>query len=163
MRMNEGVEWAAHCAVVLAALPPEGALPAAKLAEYFDLAPPYLSKTMQQLSRAGIVTSAQGRRGGYRLAREAEAITLLDIVEAVDGEDRAFRCTEIRRRGPAAVPARRYSPRCGIAAAMWQAEDAYRRSLASVSIADIAAGVLEQAPPLALARTEAWLAAALER
>lgn len=163
MRISEGVEWGAHCAVVLAALPPGASLPAAKLAEYFDLPVAYLSKTLQHLSRAGIVASAQGRRGGYQLGHPAGHITLLDVVVALEGDDPAFRCTEIRRRGPAAAPARRYGPRCGIAHAMWEAEDAYRRSLASVTVEDLARGVLEQAPPIALARSRAWLEDALER
>ncbi len=163
MRINEGVEWGAHCAVVLAALPPGAALSAGRLAEYFDLPVPYLSKTLQHLSRAGIVASNPGRRGGYQLGRPAADISLLDVVVALEGDEPVFRCTEIRRRGPAAAPARRYSPRCGIAHAMWEAEDAYRRSLASVTIEDLARGVLEQAPPAALARGRAWLEAALER
>src|SRR6058998_4087010 len=79
MRMNQGVEWAAHCAALLAVLPPDVAVPAATLAEFHDLPAAYLAKALQQLAAAGIVTAVPGRRGGYRLARSAEQITLLDI------------------------------------------------------------------------------------
>ena len=163
MRMNQGVEWAAHCAALLAALPPDVAVPAATLAEFHGLPAPYLAKAMQQLAAAGIVTAVPGRRGGYRLARSADQITLLDIVDAVDGDEAAFRCTEIRRQGPSAVPRRYYSPRCGIAAAMWAAEHAFRDSLASVTIAEIAAGVQRDSPPAALEKASRWLATALTR
>jgi len=161
--MNQGVEWAAHCAALLAALPPDVAVPAAKLAEFHDLPAPYLAKALQQLAGAGIVSSVPGRRGGYRLARPAQEITLLDIVDAVDGGAAAFRCTEIRRRGPSAVPPRHYSPRCGIAAAMWEAEQAFRDTLSAVTIAAIAEGVRRDSPPEALEKGRGWLASALTR
>ena len=70
-----------------------------------------------------------GRGGGYRLGRSAERITLLDVVEAVDGTDPFFRCTEIRKRGPARAPARAYAPVCAIAGTMARAEDAWRAEL----------------------------------
>src|SRR4051794_29745239 len=121
MQLGEGVEWALHSCVLLALLPSDKTLPAARLAEAHALAPAYLAKHLQALSNAGVVTSVPGRRGGYRLARPPADITLLEVVEAIEGDDGAFRCTEIRRRGPAAVPAREYSPVCGIAGAMARA------------------------------------------
>jgi len=163
MRMNQGVEWAAHCAALLAALPPDVAVSAAALAEFHGLPAPYLAKAMQSLAAAGVVVAVPGRRGGYRLARPAEVITLLDIVVAVDGDADAFRCTEIRRRGPSAVPHRYYSPRCGIAAAMWEAEQAFRESLASVTVASIAEGVRRDSPPAAVEKGRRWLESLLTR
>jgi Rrf2 family protein len=162
MRLNEGVEWAAHCAVLLAALPEGASLPAARLAEYHGVPAPYLAKSLQALTRAGIAESTAGRFGGYRLARPATSISLLEIVHAIEGAEPAFRCTEIRRRGPAAVSARAYPPMCGIAAAMWRAEDAWRRELARTTVAEIAEQVMSQAPPAALTKATAWLTGALE-
>ena len=81
MRMNEGVEWAAHCAGLLAALPEGASLPAARLAEFHGVPAPYLAKTLQALKRAGIVRSTTGRVGGYRLGRPATDITLRKEVE----------------------------------------------------------------------------------
>jgi Rrf2 family protein len=161
MRMTQGVEWAAHCAALLALLPPGVAMSATKLAAFHDLPAPYLAKALQQLARAGIIDAVPGRRGGYRLARPAEEITLLDIVEAVDGSAPAFRCTEIRRRGPSAVARRLYTPRCGIAAAMWEAEQAFRDSLAAVTIATIAQGVQRDSPRAALVKGRDWIASQL--
>src|ERR1700704_2312596 len=103
MRLSDGVEWGVHVCVVLAALPDDAALPAARLAEYHGIPAAYLAKHLQSLSRAGIVESVPGPGGGYRLARPAEKISVLDIVQAIEGSAPAFRCTEIRRRGPAAV------------------------------------------------------------
>lgn len=159
MRTNQGVEWGAHCAVVLALLPDGAALSAAALAEYHGIPGPYLAKTLQALARAGLVTASPGRHGGYRLARPADRITLLDLVRAVEGEEAFFQCTEIRKRGPARAPARDYPPECAVAGAMGAAEAAWRRSLASVTVADLAAQVGRQAPPVAMARSIRWLGA----
>src|SRR6266508_5269600 len=100
MRLGEGVEWALHCCTLLAVLPPDQAMPASRLAEYHGVPGAYLAKHLQALSQAGIVEAVPGRRGGYRLARRPDEITLLDVVDAVEGAEGSFRCTEIRRRGP---------------------------------------------------------------
>jgi DNA-binding IscR family transcriptional regulator len=86
---------------------------------------------------------------------------LLEIVHAIEGAEPAFRCTEIRR-GPSAVSARAYPPMCGIAAAMWRAEDAWQRELARTTVAEIAEQVMSQAPPAALTKATAWITGALE-
>jgi len=154
--MSEGVEWGIHCCTVLALLPPDTALPAARLAEFHGVPAPYLAKSLQALTRAAITESLPGRHGGYRLARPLDRITLLDIVEAVDGGQPAFTCTEIRRRGPARVPARQYTPRCAIAVAMARAEEAWRRELAATSIADLLITLSTTVPPDAAAKGAAW-------
>jgi Rrf2 family protein len=160
MRLNEGVEWAAHCLALLAALPEEMALSAARLAEYHDVPAPYLAKSLQALAGAGLISSRVGRNGGYRLTRPPEEITLLDVVRAVDGDEPLFRCTEIRRQGPSRVAARHYAPICAIAAAMRRAEAAWRAELRATTIADIAEQVRRDAPALAIQKTTAWLAGA---
>jgi Rrf2 family protein len=157
MRTNQGVEWGAHCAVVLALLPDGATLSAAALAEYHGIPGPYLAKTLQALARGGLVTATPGRHGGYRLSRPADRITLLDLVRAVEGGDTFFRCTEIRKRGPARAPSRAYPPVCAVAGAMWEAEAAWQRSLEAVTVADIAAQVGRQAPTVAVAKGIRWL------
>jgi Rrf2 family protein len=157
MRLSEGVEWAAHCAVLLAVLPEGSSLPAARLAEYHGVPSPYLAKSLQALGRAGIVGSRAGRHGGYHLARPAGEVTLLEIVEAVEGDGAFFRCTEIRRRGPTRVAAAAYTPTCGIAHAMAEAERAWRDSLATVTVAHLVHGAVTDAPPAAVAKGVRWL------
>jgi Rrf2 family protein len=157
MRLSEGVEWGLHCAVVLSVLPPDAALPTARLAEFHGVPVAYLAKHLQAMSRAGILAAGTGPRGGYRLARPATDISVLDVVEAVDGEEPAFRCLEIRRRGPAALPARAYRTMCGIHRVMVDAEAVWRAELARTSIADLAAGVAREASPKAFEKFGAWL------
>lgn len=157
MRLSEGVEWGMH-AVVLLALVPEGtALPAARIAEFHGVTAPYLAKHLQTLARAGVLASVPGARGGYRLARPAAEIRLLDVVEAIDGPASAFRCTEIRRRGPAAGPASDYRVPCTIHGAMIRADEAWRAELARTTAADLATSVLASSSPQSLERGAAWL------
>jgi Rrf2 family protein len=157
MRLSEGIEWGLHCAVLVAVLPPGGALPASRLAEYHGVPAPYLAKHLQALSRAGILEAVPGPRGGYRLARPPTEITVLDVVEAIDGTEPAFVCTEIRRRGPARVAAREYRVPCAIHAVMDRADEAWRRDLRSTSLADVVGMVAQGASPKALVKGATWL------
>ncbi len=118
----------------------------------------YLAKQMQALSRAGIVESVPGRNGGYKLARPAADITLLDVVLALEGPERAFRCTEIRQQGPSAVSPSSYVKPCGIASAMWKAEETYRQSLAVTTIADLVAELETGVDPEQTEKAIVWLA-----
>jgi Rrf2 family protein len=163
MRMSEGMEWATHCAVVLAGLPAGAVLPATRLAEYHGVPGPYLAKSLQALARAGIVEATTGRHGGYRLQRPASEITLLDVFWAIEGDGPLFRCTEIRKRGPARVAAGCYTSTCGIAAAMGRAEMAWRAELGRSTIADLLSGVLTEAPPAAIEKSIRWLGTVLSR
>ncbi|HEX4819161.1 MAG TPA: Rrf2 family transcriptional regulator [Acidimicrobiales bacterium] len=156
MQLGQGVEWSLHCCTLLALVPPERTLPAARLAEFHGVPPAYLAKHLQALAQAGIVESTAGRKGGYRLAKPPTEITILDVVDAVEGGEPAFRCTEIRRRGPARVGAAEYRHPCGIAMAMQRAETAYRAELERVTIADLVHGLAETVSPVAVRKSASW-------
>jgi len=136
MKLSDGVEQAIHCVAMLAGLTPGGVLAASALAEFHGVGTSYLLKHLQALSRAGILQTVPGPRGGYRLARAPEAITLLDIVLAVEGREPAFRCAEIRQRGPNPLPEKPVRP-CEINAAMLRAERAYRAELQRTTVAEL--------------------------
>jgi Rrf2 family protein len=157
MRLSDGVEWGVHVCVLLAALPDEAALPAAKLAEYHGVPAPYLAKHLQALAGAGVLRTIKGARGGYRLARPPAEITVLEVVEAIDGDESAFRCSEIRRRGPLAMPAREYTKVCGVHHAFTRADEAWRAELAQTTIADLFVGLLADVPRTALEKGARWL------
>jgi Rrf2 family protein len=145
MKMNEGVEWAMHSCVNLSWAAGE-AVTAKRLAAFYNLPTAYLNKQLQALTRAGILTSVSGPKGGFQLARDPRNISLLDIVVAIDGPDDAFRCTEILKQGPGADARADYTKICVISQAMRGAELTYRRELASRSIADIADEVVRRTP-----------------
>ena len=163
MKLSDGVEWGVHVCVLLAVLPDDAALPAARLAEYHGVPSAYLAKHLQALARAGVLETVKGPRGGYRLARSPAEISVLDVVEAIDGDEPAFRCTEIRRRGPSAVPAREYRMPCGIHRVFTRADEAWRAELAATTIADLVVGVMQEAPRAALEKGVRWIAEAVDR
>jgi Rrf2 family protein len=146
-----------HAVVLLALTPPGASLTALRIAEFHGVPGPYLAKHLQALSRAGILESLAGARGGYRLARPADEIRVLDVVEALDGDSASFRCTEIRRRGPAAVAASEYRVPCAIHATMLRADAAWRAELARTTAADLAREVLATSSPRGLELGAAWL------
>ena len=156
MQLGEGVEWALHCCTLLAVVPDGHTLPAARLAEYHGVPPAYLAKHLQALAQAGIVQSVPGRKGGYRLAKPASEVTLLEIVDAVEGTGPAFRCREIRRRGPAAMPASEYRAPCGIHTAMQRAEDAWRAELDSQTVEDLLHHLSLSVSPVAIRKAAGW-------
>jgi len=157
MRLSDGVEWGVHVCTLLAALPDGSALPAAKLAEYHGVPAAYLAKHLQALAAAGVLETVKGARGGYRLARPPAEITVLEVVEAIDGDESAFRCSEIRRRGPLARPAREYTRICGIHSTFDRADAAWRKVLAETSVADLFLGVLQDVPAATLEKGARWL------
>jgi len=159
MRMSEGVEWALHSCLLMA-WQGDDPVSTAKIAAAFDLPSSYLNKQLQALAKAGLVSSTSGPRGGFRLARPPKEITLLDVVEAIEGPEDAFRCQEIRQQGAgASFPKAEFRERCAIAAAMRRAEAQWRQSLAAQTLADIQSTVDGKAPH-AGPRMRNWLATA---
>ncbi len=163
MRMSKGVEWAVHACAMLAPLPPGHGLSLAALAEFHGVPLAYMAKQLQALSRAGLVSTRPGRTGGYRLARAPEAISLWDVVAAIDGPEPAFRCTEIRQNGPCAIPRRDCVRACPIAAAFAGAEQAWRTALKSVSLAEILKSVARDSAADHLSAVAAWYGSAITR
>lgn len=157
MRLSNGVEWALHCCVSLSQTVQP--VPATRLAELHDVPPAYLAKHLQALSHSGVVRSTPGQAGGYTLTRPAEQISILDVVTAIDGDTPAFRCTEIRQRGPIAVPRERCATPCAIARAMASAEQAWKHALSQITIADLAARINADSAGTAAADLRRWLAA----
>ena len=63
----------------------EGAVLAQRISKEYDIPLEYLLKILQQLVRASVLRSKRGPRGGFFLAQDAQNITMLQIIEAVDG------------------------------------------------------------------------------
>lgn len=137
-RLSDGVEAALHCALVLAGLPEGKVLPGKSLAELHGVSETYLLKHLRALTAAGVIEALPGPRGGYRLSRAPASITMLDIVEAIDGREPAFLCREIRRRGPGKTkdPCA-YKTDCFIKSRMLAAEAAWRDALRAQTLADL--------------------------
>jgi Rrf2 family protein len=157
MQLKNQVEWALHCCAILAGVPAGRYLSTKALAELHGVPKEYLSKALQGLSQAALVESTLGPSGGYRLAKEPEAITFLDIVEAVEGSTASFVCTEIRANNPCRGSKQRDDKPCAIARAMWNADEAWRASLRGVTLADLAGTLARDIPPELMKRTRDWV------
>jgi Rrf2 family protein len=149
MKLPVSTEWLLHCAASLAQLEAGATASAAQLAQYFDLPAAYLAKQLQALVKAGVLAATTGPHGGFRLARPASEITLLQIVEAVDGASSPYECREIRQQGRGALPAEECQTPCILAEKMAEAHKAWRNSLAMTSLAEIIAAL----PPSTSLRT----------
>ena len=86
MNISTRCEYAARALVELACHEnDEAPIPAARIAAQRDIPDKFLVHILLQLKRAGLVRSVRGNQGGYLLARNAAQITMLDIVQAIDG------------------------------------------------------------------------------
>ncbi|HVJ80886.1 MAG TPA: Rrf2 family transcriptional regulator [Planctomycetia bacterium] len=88
---SQTVEYALR-AVVHLAMYPDQALTAEDIAKQTKVPRAYLAKVLQALHRAGVVRSQRGVRGGTRLARPPEELSILDVVNAVDPIKRINYC-----------------------------------------------------------------------
>ena len=92
-----------------------------------------MTKIVQSLARAGLIETREGAKGGIRLARPSEKITLLDVLQASDQERPLFR-TDIDR---ALTGGRPDVIRRRVADNLRQAEGAMKAGLAATTIADL--------------------------
>jgi Rrf2 family transcriptional regulator, nitric oxide-sensitive transcriptional repressor len=74
------------------ALTPDDLVPTPLLAERTKVPSNYLSKVLQQLAGAGLIVGRRGVGGGYKLARAAADVTLIQVVNAVDKVERIASC-----------------------------------------------------------------------
>lgn len=122
----------------------------------------FVAKIFPKLEKAGIVEASGGIRGGYRLARAPENISVLDVVDAVEGRKPLFDCQEIRERCAlfgTTPPQWAIGGVCGIHSVMLRAEDVLRAELAKTSLADLTAGVADKGMPSGFVhQVQTWFA-----
>ncbi len=85
MKLNRATIYALQALVHLADGPPATLMTSHRLATMDSIPPQFLLKILTLLGQAGMVRSVKGPNGGCRLARTADRITLLDVVEVVEG------------------------------------------------------------------------------
>lgn len=110
-----------------------GRTSAAELAAETGLPAPTVAKLVSRLSAAGLLRSVRGAGGGLQLARPAAAITLADIVEAVEGPIALSACSD---GGECAV-----DQQCAVRPHWRVVNQALRGALASVSLVQLSRGV----------------------
>jgi len=86
MRLTRAGEYAVRCVLYLAGREKGEVIPRKEIANEMEIPDQFLGKVAQQLAKAGVIEIIQGSRGGFRLLRPPEEITLLVVVETVIGE-----------------------------------------------------------------------------
>ncbi|WP_030612386.1 RrF2 family transcriptional regulator [Streptomyces sclerotialus] len=149
MRISARADYAVRAALQLAACTDAGPLKAEAIAAAQDIPHKFLEGILNDMRRGGLVRSQRGGGGGYRLARPAGAISVAEVIRAVDGplvSVRGVRPPELSYTGPAEslLP-------------LWVALRAnVRQILDGVSLADVASARLP-ADVLSLTESpEAW-------
>ena len=131
-----------YATVVLAALAvaPNRVHSAAELAERSRLELPTVSKVLKPLAHAGLVTSFRGASGGYRLARAPSQISLIEIVEAIEGPLGMTECSGEHSSCE-------HEPHCGVQGQWRQINDVIADTLRGMTLAQM----LPKAIPIKLA------------
>jgi Rrf2 family protein len=85
MQITRQADYAVRAVLYLARLGTERRAATSQIAQDQQIPPSFLAKIVSQLSVAGLLQTSRGARGGVSLARPAGEITLLEVVEAIDG------------------------------------------------------------------------------
>lgn len=121
----------------------------------------YLAKIFTRLSKAGLVHSTEGKGGGFQLAKPAEHITVLDIVNAIDGDKRIFECREIRQRlviFDEQPPEWACEGICGVRSVMDMAQQRMEEALSQHTVLDLARKMYRKAPDTFVVEVQEWIA-----
>jgi Rrf2 family protein len=101
---------------------------AGQIAEMYDLPGAYAAKVMSQLARAKILKSERGPRGGFKMLRAPEQVTLFQVIDAVNGLEDSYR-DAVAAHAPRSV-------RKGLADSFRKATLQIRQSLNSVTVGE---------------------------
>ncbi len=129
LRIGKLTDYATVLMTALAERPGE-VLAASELAEKARLELPTVSKLLKQLGSAGLIESRRGIQGGYRLARAATEISILDIVVALEGPLGMTECSAVQ--GSCG-----HEPHCRVQGNWQRISRVIETALAEVSLADM--------------------------
>jgi FeS assembly SUF system regulator len=129
LRITKLTDYATVVLTTLAASP-TGVHSAAELAERARLELPTVSKVLKPLAHAGLVTSFRGANGGYSLARPPSQISLIDIVEAIEGRLGMTECSGEHSHCE-------HQPHCGVQSHWRRINDVISHTLRGMSLAEM--------------------------
>lgn len=131
MKFTRKSDYALRLLSTLARLGPETALPTRYIAERESISLKFLQSVTSQLQSAGLLHSIPGPKGGNQLTKAPEMISVLEVIEAMEGELALMDCMELSSNCCE-------FEKCGIQGLLGRAQIAMNEVLASESIADLA-------------------------
>jgi Rrf2 family protein len=94
LQISRKIDYGLRAMVFLASLPAGEVIPFREVARRMDVPEEFLAKILKTLVGKKLVHSTRGARGGYRLARPASELSMLDVIEAVEGPVRVNVCQD---------------------------------------------------------------------
>lgn len=94
MQITRQADYALRAIYYLSTIGPGNRASTSQIAKEQHIPPSFLAKIISQLSVAGLLHTSRGARGGVMLARDIEEVTMLDVVEAIDGPIMINECVE---------------------------------------------------------------------
>jgi Rrf2 family protein len=119
---------------------------AREIAEQYDIPIELMAKVLQRLVRTGLLLSTQGTRGGYTLSRSSTAISVADVIQAIDGPFTVTACSTEKN------DCEQYG-KCSIRDPLWQIKERIVEALGTVTLAEMAADSIRAAGSLSTAAT----------
>lgn len=92
LRLSKKSDYALIALKHIASKGPGGLASAREIVQTYDLPGDLIAKVLQSLARGGLITSQLGAGGGYRLIKKPGAITLKDVIIAIDGPIHFLAC-----------------------------------------------------------------------
>lgn len=145
LRLSKKADYALLAVRHLAAKPERAAVSARELAEAYDIPSELLAKVLQRLVRRHLLESRQGIHGGYGLARPAALMSVMDVIQAIDGPLTVTACSQDDHSCD------QYA-KCGIRDPLWRIKDRIVSALAATSVAELAVDMPPTIMPLAVVR-----------
>ncbi|ANU09906.1 BadM/Rrf2 family transcriptional regulator [Planococcus antarcticus DSM 14505] len=90
MHMKPGVEQSVYAILLLNMLPDKAVLPGEAISQQLGTSPTYFQKLLRKLVSSGLITSVPGVKGGFKLNRKSEDISVLDIYVAIEGQQSLY-------------------------------------------------------------------------
>jgi len=152
-----GAEYALHSLLILATS--DAPISVVDLARFQQIPERYLAKVFTRMKDATLVVGTEGIAGGFALARPAEHIRVLEVLDAVDPDRELFACAEIRRNCALfgeTPPEWATAGSCRIDLFMTEAERTLREFLAAKTLADLVCEFNCKAPLEFVAESGGW-------
>ena len=136
LRLSKKADYALIAMKHLATRPDTASVSAREIAEQYDIPIELMAKVLQRLARRDLLSSHQGTRGGYRLGRSAAAISVADIIQAIDGPLTVTACSTEEEN------CEQYS-KCSVRDPLWRIKERILVALQTCSITELAAEASE--------------------
>src|SRR3954465_12615617 len=134
LRLSKKADYALMAMKHLAIKTGAASTSAREIAEQYDIPVELMAKVLQRLARSGLLTSHQGPRGGYTLARAKRPVSVADIIQAIDGPLTVTACSSDDEQCE-------QFEKCNVRDPLWRIKDRIIAALSTVSLAEIASEV----------------------